>query len=507
MLISKKYSYMSKILTLDNSKLKEIKKKYKKIVLAHGVFDLLHIGHLRYLKKAKTYGDCLIVSITNDKNVNKGINRPFFNENLRLEALSQLTCVDYVILSNEINSEKIIKFIKPNIYVKGSDYKKPPKTQIENFKIEQAALKKVKAKLKVINEVKFSSSNLINTKFDNLNLEQKEIIKKINIDKIKDNKIKTPVLIFGDIIEDKFIFTQSLGKSRKNNIISTRYKKTEIYEGGSLMIAKILTNYFSNVNFLTYVSNYEFRKLKKKFKNINFINISSKQNRIVNKTRYVDEYNLSKIFQINEKDQIKITEIDEKKIINKLDQLSKKINDIVIADFGHGLITEKICKKINLISKKKYINCQANSSNFGYNKFTKYKSAKLLSCDEDEFRLSTNTNNDFLDNAIFKNINMFNKIETMIVTSGKQGSYSIKNKKIKFVQSLRINNMIDSIGCGDVFFTYFIIMSLFDIKKKLSVDQIMILCHLAASLHSQYFANSKLIDKNEFLKGYYSLSA
>ena len=68
---------MSKIIILDNYKIKELKKKYKKIVLAHGVFDVLHIGHLRYLKKAKTLGDCLIVSVTNDKNVNKGINRPF----------------------------------------------------------------------------------------------------------------------------------------------------------------------------------------------------------------------------------------------------------------------------------------------------------------------------------------------------------------------------------------------------------------------------------------------
>ena len=95
MLVSKKYSYMTKILTLDDSTLKEIKKKYKKIVLAHGVFDLLHIGHLRYLKKAKSLGDCLIVSVTNDENVNKGINRPFFDENLRMEAISQISSVNY----------------------------------------------------------------------------------------------------------------------------------------------------------------------------------------------------------------------------------------------------------------------------------------------------------------------------------------------------------------------------------------------------------------------------
>ena len=59
-------------------------------------------------------------------------------------------------------------------------------------------------------------------------------------------------------------------------------------------------------------------------------------------------------------------------------EIYDNIDNIVITDFGHGLISEKICKKINSINNNKYINCQANSSNFGYNKFTKYKYAKLL---------------------------------------------------------------------------------------------------------------------------------
>ena len=142
---------------------------------------MLHIGHLRYLNKAKKLGDCLIVSVTNDKNVNKGINRPYFNENLRLEALTELSSVNYVILSKEKNSKKIIDFIKPKIYVKGSDYKKPPTTQIKNLQIELDALKKVKGKFKIIRDINFSSSNLINSNFDKLNLDQKKIFQNIII--------------------------------------------------------------------------------------------------------------------------------------------------------------------------------------------------------------------------------------------------------------------------------------------------------------------------------------
>ena len=69
------------------------KKKSKRIVLCHGVFDLLHVGHIKHLEKAKRYGDKLVVTVTPDKYVNKGPNRPAFNEKLRLEALAALDSV------------------------------------------------------------------------------------------------------------------------------------------------------------------------------------------------------------------------------------------------------------------------------------------------------------------------------------------------------------------------------------------------------------------------------
>src|SRR3990167_11074467 len=69
----------------------------KKIAHCHGVFDLLHIGHIRHFKRAREYGDLLVVSLTPDAYVNKGPGRPAFNEQLRAEAIASLDCVDYVI--------------------------------------------------------------------------------------------------------------------------------------------------------------------------------------------------------------------------------------------------------------------------------------------------------------------------------------------------------------------------------------------------------------------------
>ena len=99
------------------------KRKGKKIVLCHGVFDLLHVGHIKHFKEAKNLGDILVVSLTPDIHVNKGPNRPVFNEELRAEVISALDAVDYVVLNTNHTAIEMIHKIKPNIYCKGPDYK------------------------------------------------------------------------------------------------------------------------------------------------------------------------------------------------------------------------------------------------------------------------------------------------------------------------------------------------------------------------------------------------
>ena len=91
---------MGKIVKLENLKSlsKKEKNKNKKVVLCHGVFDLIHIGHIKHFKEAKKNGDFLIVSLTSDKYVNKGSGRPIFNQNFRAEFLSSLSFVDVVFI-------------------------------------------------------------------------------------------------------------------------------------------------------------------------------------------------------------------------------------------------------------------------------------------------------------------------------------------------------------------------------------------------------------------------
>lgn len=96
----------------------------KSFVVTNGCFDILHVGHVRYLQKTKTFADKLIVMLNSDASVKaiKGDGRPINNESDRAELLSALSCVDYVVLFEENSPAKLLEDIKPNVYTKGADY-------------------------------------------------------------------------------------------------------------------------------------------------------------------------------------------------------------------------------------------------------------------------------------------------------------------------------------------------------------------------------------------------
>ena len=155
---------MKKIFELADLKgvIAKEKIKEKKIVLCHGVFDLIHIGHLRHFKTAKNLGDVLIVSITEDYFVNKGPKKPFFTSIFRSELISSFSVVDYVVISKHEDACEIIKTLKPNIYCKGTEYRETKKDITGNILQEIKAVKSVGGVVKYTEDKTFSSSNLLN---------------------------------------------------------------------------------------------------------------------------------------------------------------------------------------------------------------------------------------------------------------------------------------------------------------------------------------------------------
>jgi glycerol-3-phosphate cytidylyltransferase len=136
---------------------KKLKKTCKKVVFTNGCFDILHVGHVKLLRKAKAFGDVLILGLNTDKSIErlKGPERPIIKENERAEMLAALEIVDYIVFFNEDTPVEIVKKIKPNIHVKGGDYKK-------NDMPETRFVEKYGGKVEILPLVKgFSTTNII----------------------------------------------------------------------------------------------------------------------------------------------------------------------------------------------------------------------------------------------------------------------------------------------------------------------------------------------------------
>ncbi len=138
-----------KILTLAElaTRAEEIRSNRRRLVLTNGCFDLLHVGHVRYLQQAAELGDVLAVAVNGDESVRslKGPGRPLNSEEDRAEVLAALECVDFVVIFPEERVTRVIEALRPAIYVKGGDY------TLESLDSEEvAALKKAGAEIKTL---------------------------------------------------------------------------------------------------------------------------------------------------------------------------------------------------------------------------------------------------------------------------------------------------------------------------------------------------------------------
>src|SRR5215470_14426214 len=225
----------------------EARSRGKKIVLAHGVFDILHVGHKRHLDIGKQHGDLLIVTLTTDQHVNKGPDRPVFGEKLRAEMVAGLANVDYVGISPNPGAEHVIEIVRPHVYLKGSEYSDEEADVTGRIKTERQTVEKFGGEVLYTEDITFSSSNLSNRVLQLYPEETaaylKELRSRLTVDdvtkevKALENK---RCLVIGDTILDEYIYVEPLGKPAKENIIATKYKSREMFCGGAIATANLV---------------------------------------------------------------------------------------------------------------------------------------------------------------------------------------------------------------------------------------------------------------------------
>ena len=155
-----------KILDLDKvaEELSDLKSKGKKIVHCHGCFDMMHPGHIKYFQASKRMGDILVVTVTPDQYVDKGSDRPVFDQYLRTESIAALECVDYVAINRWPTAENTLRLLVPDYYVKGQEFEE---LQDKTGKIQKEVdvVKEIGGEMRFTHEIVFSSTKILNRYF------------------------------------------------------------------------------------------------------------------------------------------------------------------------------------------------------------------------------------------------------------------------------------------------------------------------------------------------------
>ena len=490
----------------DFLRIKKLKNQGKVIGLCHGVFDILHVGHINHFLEAKKKCEILIVSLTKDEFINKGPNRPVFKTENREKFLTNLSCVDFVYVSNMASAIDSIKNIKPNFYFKGPDYKHLKKDITKKIYEEKNLVKKYGGQIIFTDTETFSSSKILNDNFDLFDKPQNQFLKKIkkkfNLDSLLGRLSllkKLKVHIIGEVIIDKYIFTNAIGKSGKEPVLMLNELKYEKFLGGSAAIAKNLEGICKSINLsstigekndqISFIKN----KLSKKTKTF-FVN--KKNSPTILKTRFIDHLNTNKILGTYKFNDDIVNSTEEKKLIHYFNYLLKKTDLIIVSDYGHGMISEKFARIICKSKKFTALNAQINAANLGYHGLQKYKNLDFIIINESELRHELRSRHENIKNLMTK-LAFEKNIKYLTVTSGKNGAFLYQKKKKKFYYCPAFaTKLVDKIGSGD---TMLAVMSLC-LKEGLDEELSLFLGSLAAAHSVENFANKSFFTYEDLLK-------
>jgi len=388
-----------KIKTVDELAdiLEKIKADGQTIVHCHGVFDLVHPGHIRHLEEASGLGDHLIVTVTVDRYVNKGPGRPVFNSQLRAETLAALECVKFVAYSEAPTAAELIKRLQPNVYVKGPDYADPNADVTGMFKEEANAVEEAGGRMHITDDMTMSSSELINRHFDVFGPETREWLSSVksdfgadeikgHVDALRDVK----VLVIGEAIIDEYYFCSSLGKSAKDPILAFKYESRENYIGGSLAVANHIAGLCNEVGIVSLVGENDERIgfiRDHLLPNISFHPFGRVGAPTICKRRYVDSHTGGKLFELYTLEDTPLDSASEGKLLNQLEGVISDYDVVVVSDYGHGMLTPRVVDYLCENAKFLAVNTQANAGNRGFNTISKYSRADYVCLNGGELQL------------------------------------------------------------------------------------------------------------------------
>ena len=482
----------------------ELKKiRNKKIVMCHGNFDIVHPGHIRHLSYARSNGEILIVSITADKFIKKGIYRPHVTEKLRALNLASLEFVDFVVIDNNATPIKLIKKLRPHIFAKGVEYQSREKPETID---EEKIMKSIGGKIIFTpGDIVFSSTKIIKDKDPSFNLFKLEKIMKDNkisfskLEKIIQSFKKKTIHVVGDTIVDTYTYTSLIGGYTKSPTPSVHFVEKKDFIGGAAIVAAHLENAGAKVNFTTVLGK---DSLSKKL--IKFL----KKNKIKSKI-FFDSLrpttNKNTIVTNNNYFVLKIDKLDNTPISKHLtNEISKEIKSsksdvMVLSDFRHGIFNKYSIPILTKSINKKVLKVADSQVASRWGNICDYKNFDLITPNEKETRFSLADQDSNL-SELTRSLKAKCNFKNLLLKLGSRGVLGVE-KKSPFTIPSFTQNAIDPVGAGDAMLAY----SSLSLSVSKCLISAAIIGSIAAAIECEYqgnmpVKNSLVLKKLKLLK-------
>ena len=432
----------------------------KTVVQCHGVFDLMHIGHIRHFQAAKKLGEILVVTVTPDHFVNKGPHRPVFTEALRAEAIASLDAVDYVAVNKWPTAVEAIELIRPDVYAKGSDYADPTTDHTGGIATERRAAEGVGGRLAFTDEITFSSSSLLNQHMSVFSPEVNDYLtqfrRKHPSSTVTDfiaQAGQLRVLVAGEAIIDEYQYCETLGKSGKEPILAAQFVRSERFVGGALAVANHAAALSNDVRLVTMLGSYDSHEdlIRSKLSPRvapDWLILDGAPTLV--KRRFIETYPFQKLFEVYVMNE-EAARQKSNDLCARLERIVPDYDLVIVADYGHGMIgreaVEVMCRTARFLAA----NVQVNAGNLGFNTISKYRRADFVSLSEKEIRLETRNPSGDLREIMLRVATELG-CKQLLITRGVKGVLCYGRDEGFFEAPAFAQKTVDRVGAGDAVF-------------------------------------------------------
>lgn len=434
----------------------------KKVIMCHGVFDVVHPGHLRHLLYAKSKADILIASLTADIHISKGQYRPHVPQELRAINLAAFEIVDYVIIDAEPTPLKNLERIKPDIFAKGYEYQSsglPLKTQ-EELEIVHSYGGEI---IFTPGDYVFSSSKLIEAAPPTLRVEKLMTLMEsagISYDTLRralDSLQGWKVHVVGDTIVDSFTHASMIGGQTKTPTISVLFERRVDYIGGAGIVAEHLRAAGADVTFTTVLGDDSL----KDFVLEGLTRAGVHCNAIIDRTRPTTQKNaiIAGGYRLLKIDTLDNRSISDDIVLSMVRAISERKTDaVVFSDFRHGIFNRRtIPTLVAAIPQDTYKVADSQvASRWG--NITEFQNFDLITPNEREARFALGDQDSGI-RPLAASLYDAAKCKTLILKLGDKGVLTCRHGDHPaldsfFVVDTFVDRLVDGVGAGDALLAY-----------------------------------------------------